>query len=130
VHLGPDCQPSAAAVLAYGNLFAAMPSLHVGWSTWSVLAVWPLIRRTWAKVLWALYPVSIFFCIVVTANHWILDAVGGWAVLALGYLGAVGIDRLLAGRRAQRRRASAAPALPHGGMPATRGRRTARDQAG
>jgi membrane-associated phospholipid phosphatase len=100
VHLGPDGQPSAAAIRTYGNLFAAMPSLHVGWSTWSVLAVWPLLRRTWAKVLWALYPVGIFFCIVVTANHWILDAVGGWVVLALGYLGALGIDRALSRRRA------------------------------
>jgi hypothetical protein len=98
VHLGPGGQPSAAAVRAYGNLFAAMPSLHVGWSTWSALAVWPLLRRAWAKVLWALYPVSIFFCIVVTANHWILDAVGGWVVLALGYLGALGIEQLLARR--------------------------------
>jgi membrane-associated phospholipid phosphatase len=25
------------------------------------------------------------FAIVVTANHWILDAVGGWAVLALSW---------------------------------------------
>ena len=90
-------QPRSAA---YGNLFAAMPSLHVGWSTWSALAVWPLLRRTWAKVLWALYPVSIFFCIVVTANHWILDAVGGWVVLGLGYLCAIGFGRLLATRRA------------------------------
>lgn len=99
VHLGPDGQPSAAAVRTYGNLFAAMPSLHVGWSTWTVLAVWPLLRRTWAKVLWVLYPVSIFFCIVVTANHWILDAVGGWVVLAVGYLGARGIEWTLSRRR-------------------------------
>jgi hypothetical protein len=99
VHLGPDGQPSARAIATYGNLFAAMPSLHVGWSTWSVLAVWPLLRRTWSKVLWALYPVTIFFCIVVTANHWILDAVGGWVVLAVGYLGARGIEVLLSRRR-------------------------------
>jgi len=101
VHLGRNGQPSAEAVRTYGNLFAAMPSLHVGWSTWSVLAVWPLLRRTWAKVLWVLYPVSIFFCIVVTANHWILDAVGGWVVLALGYAGALVIERILARRRAR-----------------------------
>ena len=104
MRLGADGQPSAAAIRTYGNLFAAMPSLHVGWSTWSALAVWPLLRRTWAKVLWALYPVSIFFCIVVTANHWILDAVGGWVVLGLGYLCAVGLGRLLAPARAPGRR--------------------------
>ena len=50
-------------------------------------------------MLWALYPVSIFFCIVVTANHWILDAVGGWLVLAVGYLGARGIEWALTRRR-------------------------------
>jgi len=111
VHLGANGQPSAAAVRTYGNLFAAMPSLHVGWSTWSALAVWPLLRRTWAKVLWALYPVSIFFCIVVTANHWILDAVGGWVVLALGYAGARGIEWVLSRRRT--RDAMAAPARTH-----------------
>lgn len=86
VHIGADGQPTAAAIREFGNLFAAMPSLHVGWSTWSVLAIWPLVRRPWAKALLALYPVGILFCIVVTANHWILDAAGGWVVLGLGYL--------------------------------------------
>jgi hypothetical protein len=105
VHLNAQGQPSAAAIHAYGNLFAAMPSLHVGWSTWSVLAVWPLLRRTWAKVLWVLYPVSIIFCITVTANHWLLDAVGGWVALAIGYACALGIERALSHRR--RRRAAA-----------------------
>jgi hypothetical protein len=115
VHLGANGQPSAAAIKTYGNLFAAMPSLHVGWSTWTVLAIWPLIRRPWAKVLFGLYPVSIFFCIVVTANHWILDAVGGWVVLGLGYLCARGLE---AGRnrwrrsRAERTVSATAPPTP------------------
>ena len=52
------------------------------------------------RCCWALYPVSILFCIVVTANHWILDAVGGWIVLGLGYLCAIGFGWLLATRRA------------------------------
>jgi hypothetical protein len=97
VRFGPDGQPTAAAVRAYGNLYAAMPSLHVGWSTWVTLSLWPLVRRSWARVLLALYPVTVIFGIVVTANHWILDAVGGWAVLGIAYVGALGIDR---GRRA------------------------------
>ena len=109
VHLGANGQPSAAAVRTYGNMFAAMPSLHVGWSTWSALAVWPRLRRPWAKVLWALYPVSILFCIVVTANHWILDAVGGWVVLGLGYLGARGIEWWLSRRRIRAATATGSP---------------------
>ena len=35
-------QPTAAAKAAFGNLYAAMPSLHVGWATWSALALLPL----------------------------------------------------------------------------------------
>ncbi len=41
VAMGPNGEPTRAALSAFGNLFAAMPSLHVGWSTWSVLALWP-----------------------------------------------------------------------------------------
>lgn len=99
VQLGPDGQPTQAAVAQFGNLFAAMPSLHIGWSTWSVLALWPAVRRRWVRALLACYPLTIFFCIVVTANHWILDAVGGLVVLALGWCGAMGVEWALARRR-------------------------------
>jgi membrane-associated phospholipid phosphatase len=29
------------------------------------------------KVLWALYPLLISFVVIVTGNHWVLDAVAG-----------------------------------------------------
>ena len=94
VKLGPGGHPGAAAVREFGNLFAAMPSLHVGWSTWSILALWPFARRRWQRALLVAYPIAIIFCIVVTANHWILDAAGGWLVLAAGYACARGVERL------------------------------------
>jgi hypothetical protein len=84
-------EPSSAAKAAFGNLYAAMPSLHAGWSTWTAFALVPALRRRWLQVLVCLYPVATLFAITVTANHWILDAVGGWVVLALGY----GAARLL-----------------------------------
>ena len=87
-------EPTAAARAAFGNLYAAMPSLHVGWSTWSALALLPLCRRWWLKVLVCLYPFATIFAIVVTGNHWILDAVGGWVVLAAGYGCAVLLERV------------------------------------
>jgi membrane-associated phospholipid phosphatase len=68
------------------NLYAAMPSLHLGWATWIALALWPLVRRPWAKALLIAYPTAQLFCTVVTANHFFLDAVGGWVVLGLAYL--------------------------------------------
>jgi hypothetical protein len=88
-------QPSARAIREFGNLFAAMPSLHVGWSTWVTLALWPLVRRRWARALLALYPATVIFGIVVTANHWLLDAAGGWLVLALGYACSRGLVALI-----------------------------------
>jgi membrane-associated phospholipid phosphatase len=93
VEFGSDGQPTQRALEQYGNPFAAMPSFHVGWSTWVVLALWPLVRRRWVRAMLIVYAAAVIFCIVVTANHWLLDAVGGWAVLGLGYLGAYGIDR-------------------------------------
>src|SRR4051794_19810437 len=39
VRFGPNGTPDPEAVKAFGNLYAAMPSLHVGWATWSVLAL-------------------------------------------------------------------------------------------
>jgi membrane-associated phospholipid phosphatase len=68
-----------------GNPFAAMPSLHMVWSTMVVFALWPLVRPWWGRALLASYPVLMLFSIVVTANHFFLDAVGAWVVLAVAY---------------------------------------------
>ena len=77
--------PTAASTAAFGNLFAAMPSFHAGWSMWSALALFPVLRTRWAKALVLVDVVFTVFAIVVTANHWILDAVGGWVVLAVSW---------------------------------------------
>jgi hypothetical protein len=98
VQLGADGEPTAAAREAFGNLYAAMPSLHVGWSTWTVLALLPLVRRRGLRVLLCLYPVATIVGIVITGNHWLLDAVGAWLVLALSYGAAVLVEDLLARR--------------------------------
>ncbi len=68
------------------NQYAAMPSLHIGWSTWCAIAVWPLIRRRWMKALVLLYPLVTLFCIVVTGNHFWLDGVGGLIAFGVGAL--------------------------------------------
>ncbi|HEX2063568.1 MAG TPA: phosphatase PAP2 family protein [Acidimicrobiales bacterium] len=73
------------AVEKVSNQFAAMPSLHFGWALWCVLALLPCIRRRWVRVLVVSYPFLQLFAIVVTANHYVLDAVGGAAVLGAGH---------------------------------------------
>jgi PAP2 superfamily len=99
VTLTPAGTPVGAGAESFGNLFAAMPSLHVGWSTWSVLAVLPTIRRMWVRVLLCCYPLCTVFAITVTGNHWLLDAVGGWVVLTVAWLIAVGWERWRAAQR-------------------------------
>ena len=78
------------------NQFAAMPSLHIGWSLWCGIVIVALAERTWVRALGALYPLATLFVIIGTANHYILDAVGGVVALALGF----GVQRLLFGRPA------------------------------
>ncbi len=68
------------------NQYAAMPSLHVGWATWAALVLAPMVRRRWLRALVVAHPVATVFCILVTANHFWLDAVGGLAILGAGYL--------------------------------------------
>ncbi|GGX52922.1 inositol phosphorylceramide synthase [Streptomyces minutiscleroticus] len=68
------------------NQYAAMPSMHIGWSLWCGLTVLALARVPWLRVLGALYPVATLVVIVATANHFWLDAVGGLLCVAFGYL--------------------------------------------
>jgi hypothetical protein len=67
-----------------GNLYAAMPSLHIAWALWCVFALVPVVRRRWIKALLILHPFVTLFTIVVTANHYFLDAAGGVVVFTLG----------------------------------------------
>ena len=75
------------------NQYAAMPSMHIGWSTWCAVAVWPLLRRRWQRVVVFLYPLATLFCIIVTANHYWIDGVGGLFCFAVGTLSGWGLHR-------------------------------------
>jgi hypothetical protein len=75
------------------NQYAAMPSLHIGWATWCAIAVWPLLTRWWMRALVLLYPALTLFTIVVTANHYWIDGVGGLIVFALGAIIGWGFHR-------------------------------------
>jgi hypothetical protein len=70
---------------AVSNQYAAMPSMHIGWSTWCALVFVPMARRRWLKALAIAYPVATLFDIMVTANHYWIDGLGGLACLACGF---------------------------------------------
>jgi len=65
------------ATTALTNIYAAVPSMHVAFA---LMIGWPLARlarRRVVSVLWLLYPFLMAFVIVVTANHFIFDAILG-----------------------------------------------------
>ncbi len=80
-------------VASISNQYAAMPSMHIGWSTWCALAVWPLLRRRWTRAAVLLYPLATMFCIIVTANHFWLDGAGGLLSFSVGSLIGWGLHR-------------------------------------
>jgi hypothetical protein len=81
------------AVADISNQYAAMPSLHIAWAMWCAVAMWPLLRRRWQRVAVFLYPVATMFCIVVTANHYWVDGIGGLVVFGVGTLMGWGLYR-------------------------------------
>lgn len=88
-------RPDYGSLTAFTNQYAAMPSLHFGWSLWCGVVVVALAPRLWMKLLGLLHPFFTVCAIVGTANHWVLDAVGGAAVVAAGF----GLVHVLAGAR-------------------------------
>ncbi|WP_353942333.1 bifunctional glycosyltransferase 87/phosphatase PAP2 family protein [Streptomyces sp. HUAS MG91] len=78
-------QPDYGTLTQLTNQYAAMPSLHFGWSLWCGVVIVLLARRWWVKALGALHPLFTVSAIIATANHWMLDAVGGAVVVAVGF---------------------------------------------
>lgn len=70
------------------NEFAALPSFHFGWILLVGVAVWAHGRWLPFRIAGAALPVLMLAAIVLTANHYFLDAIVGGA-LVLAALGAV-----------------------------------------
>ena len=62
-----------------------MPSLHCGWALWGCAVFLPRVRSWWAKALAVAYPVVTVIVVVITGNHYLLDAVGGAVIFLVGY---------------------------------------------
>ncbi|MGH9177878.1 MAG: phosphatase PAP2 family protein, partial [Acidimicrobiales bacterium] len=88
----------SGAVAKISNQYAAMPSLHFAWSSWCAFVLVPALRRPWQKAAMILYPFLTLFAIVVTANHYWLDAAGGAVTLAVGFVLGRAFTKFLADR--------------------------------
>jgi membrane-associated phospholipid phosphatase len=67
------------------NPYAAMPSLHCGWTLLVGIATVHIARAWWLKLLGVLLPFGMLVATVATGNHFILDAIGGTLVIGLAY---------------------------------------------
>ncbi|MGI5375054.1 bifunctional glycosyltransferase 87/phosphatase PAP2 family protein [Streptomyces sp. CA-251387] len=77
-------KPDYGTLTELTNQYAAMPSLHFGWSLWCGLVIVILAPR-WLKPLGLLHPLFTVTSIVATGNHWVLDAAGGAMVVGAGF---------------------------------------------
>jgi hypothetical protein len=100
---------NSGGVQNISNQFAAMPSVHIAWSTWCAIALAPRLENRTARALAWAYPIVTFIVIIITANHYILDAVAGLVVLAAAWFLANWVTR--AGRT-DARQLGPVPAVP------------------
>lgn len=90
---------SSAIIHALGNPYAAMPSLHAADALIVGYFLIVSCRSLWAKALWALWPLWVWFCVVATANHYLLDVLAGIAVAFVSLLATASIPRFARGLR-------------------------------
>lgn len=65
------------------NPYAAVPSMHVAFALMIAIPAIILVKHQLTKLLWGAYPVVVTFVVMVTANHFWLDAVLGAIVAAM-----------------------------------------------
>jgi hypothetical protein len=70
------------------NPYAAVPSMHVAFALMVGIPAFKIVRHTALKAAWAAYPVLVTFVVLVTANHWWIDAALGVAVAAVAAVAA------------------------------------------
>jgi hypothetical protein len=74
---GVHVSHASASMSSLLNPYAAVPSMHVAFALMIALPLARLAHRQFVRVLWLLYPLVMTFVIVVTANHFIVDALLG-----------------------------------------------------
>ena len=67
------------------NPYAAMPSLHQGWTLMVGMGIIWMTKAWWGRLIGATIPVAMFLGITSTGNHFILDAVGGIIAIAMAF---------------------------------------------
>jgi membrane-associated phospholipid phosphatase len=86
----------SALVKVFINPYAAVPSMHCAFALMVGISAARLSRHWYTRALWALWPALVIWVVIVTGNHYWMDAALGGLVAALSALVA---HRLLARAR-------------------------------
>ena len=63
------------------NQYAAFPSLHFGWNLLVGIVLWGTTARVLVRAFAVAGPVAMALAVIVTANHYLLDVLGGLVVV-------------------------------------------------
>jgi membrane-associated phospholipid phosphatase len=91
---------SSALLQRFGNSYAAMPSLHAADALIVAFFLVTTCRTIWAKALWVLWPLWVWFSVVATANHYVLDVLAGIGVAVASLVATTWLPRLFVRFRA------------------------------
>lgn len=73
---------NSSVINTLNNPNSAMPSLHASYAIVLGVAGFLLARTFAMRALWLLYPLLVFYSVVATGNHYVLDVAAGAAALA------------------------------------------------
>lgn len=80
--IGPASYGNGSPYKGFANQFAAMPSLHFGWALVIAWAVLLATRSRW-RYLVLVHPFLTLAAIVLTANHYFVDAFAAFVLFAI-----------------------------------------------
>jgi hypothetical protein len=81
IHIGSPTMEGS-----FSNPVAAVPSLHAGWAL--AVGVGMVLYGRWfvTRLLGVIYPAVVTLTIIVTGNHFVVDAIAGDLVMGAGFL--------------------------------------------
>lgn len=83
---GPNYFDDTGAVVQ-ANRYAAMPSMHVGWTTFVAIAVSLLFANPKVRAAFVVFLALLMsYVVIITGNHYWIDGVVGWMFIAAAFV--------------------------------------------
>ena len=83
----------------WANEVAAMPSLHSAYALFVVVFFWPKIGLLWIRLALLAYPIAMAVALMYFGEHYLADALAGWAIVGISFFVWNRIERRMSPRR-------------------------------